>query len=104
MKKLIILLVLLFSISVFSQSKTILFKKQLKGLIEIDGHTFDNEKHKDPIYFEASLSGIKIYSKEKTYSKRNCSSENCEIIHLTEYYFTSISIGNTFPPTNLLGN
>lgn len=113
MKKLLILFVLLFSISAFSQlrfeefpkdNQIILFKKQLKCLIEIDGHIFDNEKSKDPIYFEASLSGIKIYSKAKIYSKRECEKEKCEITHLTDCYFTPINIGNIAPPIKLLGD
>jgi len=98
-----IILFLLISISSFGQLKfeefpkdnqLILIKKQLKGLIEIDGHVFDNEKVKEPIIFEANLSGIKIYSKDKNYQKRECSKEKCEILHLEACQTTRIWTGS----------
>lgn len=105
MKKILIILVMLLSLSTFGQSKTIfqepdknntliLLLKTLDGQIEIDGHIFDNNKSKDPIQFEASLTGIKIFDAKREYQYRKCSIENCRIIHLEpKITLSSFSIG-----------
>lgn len=92
MKNLLTLVVLFLSISAFCQN--IIFKelpkdniqilivKTLDGHIEFDGHIFDNKKSEDPIKFEATLKGIEIYDSKNKYQYRECSVDNCKIIHL----------------------
>jgi len=55
---------------------------KLTGMFEIDGHLFNNKTAKDPIYFKATLDGIKIYDSKKEYHKRKCNVDSCKTIHL----------------------
>lgn len=78
MKKLIITTLLLITAIVSAQETEV----KIKGIIEIDGHSFDNNKSKDPIIFKATLDGVKIYDSKKEYQKRKCNIDNCKTIHL----------------------
>jgi len=90
MKKLIIAVVLLITANLSAQSKSfniIDYDKPyldiiLQNKIEINGHTFDNELSKNPIRFEATLDGIKIYDSKREYQKRKCEIYKCKTIHL----------------------
>ena len=78
MKKLIIATLLLITATVSAQETEV----KIKGTIEIDGHSFDNNKSKDPILFKATLDGIKIFDSKKEYQKRKCNIDSCKTIHL----------------------
>jgi len=65
---------------------------ELKKKIEIDGHII-----KFPVFFKATLDGIEIYDKDKNqYKKRNCSENDCKIIHLDPKNDLIINSGNNW--------
>ena len=92
MKKLFIIAALVLTANLHAQSNGFNFVDYdkpyvnivLQRTIEIDGHTFDNKKSKDPIKFEADLDGVKIYDSKKEYTRRKCKQEICKIIHLED--------------------
>lgn len=112
MKKLFIIAVLIITANLSAQSRfnVVDYEKphvsiSIQGKIEIDGHTFDNEKSKDPVIFEADLNGIKIYNSKTEYKKRKCDNEKCKVIHLqNKSYLTNISqsLNNTYFYQNTL--
>lgn len=102
MKKLFITTILIASANLSAQYKKLdvidfensSFDIELKGSIEINGHTFDNKKSKDPIRFKSNLEISEIYDSKREYQKRECDVEKCKVIHLEpKSYGTSILSG-----------
>lgn len=58
----------------------------IHGLIEVDGHTFQNDTRKCPIQFQANLDGITIIDTclKVKYEHRVCEVKDCKVIHLVE--------------------
>ena len=73
----------------------------IEGMVEFDGHAFDNKKSKDPITFKATLEGITISDKNREYVYRRCSHANCEIVHLEKKSYM-LTISNSLYRTNTL--
>jgi hypothetical protein len=98
MKKIIYLLLIVYSVNSYAQDKMserramkekhIDFTKEylwfeLSGLMEINGHIFKNDTSSCPIIYTANLDGITIKDcNGKVYKKRNCNKKGCSIIHL----------------------
>lgn len=90
MKKLLIIAVLIITANLSAQSKAFdfidrtnaSFDIELQNTVEIDGHTFVNQKSKDPVRVKSDLDGIKIYDSKREYQKRKCDTEKCKVIHL----------------------
>lgn len=113
MKKILLILAVLATNLAVAQSGTLIEKtvqapsmnvfiiEPIKGMIEFDGHIFDNKKSKDPITFKATLQGITFSDKKCEYVYRKCSQANCEIIHLEKKSYM-LTIGNSFYRTNNL--
>lgn len=83
MKKIILVFLVLVSTQSFSQQKKSsqdnkINPFKLKGIIEINGHQFQN----DSIWFKSDLDGINIYDKKNHYIHRKCRVDSCKIIHL----------------------
>ena len=81
--------------TVQAPSMSVWIIEPIKGMIEFDGHTFDNKKSKDPVTFKANLEGITISDKNREYVYRKCSHANCEIVHLEKKSYM-LTIGNSF--------
>jgi hypothetical protein len=110
--KLLLLFILLISTLVTAQFKTttqvpvlkitpgklIYSKTILKGVIEINGHSFENKDSDCPIILTATLQNIKIHNKcdKKEYTFRQCGKEDCMIIHLLEKQNFTIPITNKY--------
>jgi len=106
MKKIILLLILIFGlglVSINSQDKKRLnerdcikkshidFKKEfiwfvIHGLVEVDGHVFLNDTSECPLIYKAAKDGMKIYNKctKDEYQYRNCGEKDCLIFHLED--------------------
>jgi hypothetical protein len=102
MKTIFIIISLLIAVSGFPQQKMnekqaikeshIDFTTQyifftIHGLVEIDGHTFLNDTCKNPVIFQATIDGIRIYRKSDSTTDlqhRICNKKGCKIIHLQE--------------------
>lgn len=90
MKKIIIVFAILLANSAVAQTTLIVSKTierievlvEIPGEIEIDGHVFDNKKSINPIKFQATLSGTKIFDNKQDYTYRKCQKEKCEVTHL----------------------
>lgn len=95
MKKILLLALFLGTIATFAQTQfktehydsVFMIKNRevllsLDGRLEIDGHTFDNKKAKDPIKFKVDLKGITIFNSKGEYENRDCEDPKCDIIHL----------------------
>lgn len=88
MKKSLLIIFCLISLNGFGQTRyeKVYFQTKIPGLIEIDGHVFNNDTCSAPIYFIATFEKntfIELVSHKKYYFKR-CDKIGCEITHLTE--------------------
>ena len=96
MKTIVTIIIALISQLSFSQD--VLFKKELKGDFEFNGHVI-----KDTLYFKATLDGIEIYdSKGNYFVRKKCEIENCKINHLKEKGL--ITSGTGYPYSQFLIN
>jgi len=64
-------------------SKEVLIFK-LTGIIEVDGHIFDNDTSRHAIYYIANLDGVTLKDtvSDITFTHRTCTKPGCKIIHL----------------------
>jgi hypothetical protein len=70
--------------TVKNKYEKVFYRTKLSGLVEIDGHIFNNDTMKiNPIYYEATMSKISIYDNHYHYELRQCKKNYCEITHLT---------------------
>lgn len=109
MKKLFIIAVLTITANLSAQSNSFdfidrvnaSFDIELQNTIEIDGHTFENRKSKDPVRVKSNLDGIKIYDSKKEYQKRKCDIEKCKVIHLEAKSYGNILLPNYYQTNTL---
>lgn len=92
--------------------KTTYIYFEIKGLIEIDGHTFLNDTCEVPLIFTADKEGIFIGRRHEKnglivfleeYAYHDCGKKGCEVLHLKDKYEITIfrdtpwEWENTFP-------
>ena len=77
------------------------FEYVLTGLIEVDGHTFQNDTCKHPFKLIVNLKGSKIVRSRETdivYYERDCETPNCGIIHLEKNWQLLFRNNTTLTP------
>jgi hypothetical protein len=76
--------------------------KQIKGLIETDGHLFKNDTCKSPIMYYANYDKVLIRCDDTNteYTHRECKIKGCKILHLEEvsniFQYASDGIGRIY--------